>query len=413
MRAPHRAPAGDDSSGDDDEVIVEPRPPRARRRSAQSPVAWGIGGAFAAAAPWAWFAVRDRFALFEVVAILLPILGFAALALAAGTVAVVASRRDRWRLRWGERWRERWRQRRRMAAVTVVASASTVAMTATAVMAPWTARPLPGPAADASVRLVVVNVRQDNLVQDAAAAKLLALDGDLVVTAETPPQVDEALEAAYPYDHGGHRPWREEQPGRPGNYVENGVGVYARLPFTVLPDPPGMEVVGYRVARVRVEAPAGPFVLYALHLPKPGARTREEQQANPFHYARVLAALQRSVAAEELPVVVAGDLNLTDRGPGYRWLTGERGGAGDAGARLRDAMRTTRTGPTSIKPLWRPLLLRIDHVLVSDGVCASDADRVRVPGADHRALVVRVGPCPPGGSASAGAANGAGSDGLS
>jgi endonuclease/exonuclease/phosphatase (EEP) superfamily protein YafD len=76
-------------------------------------------------------------------------------------------------------------------------------------------------------------------------------------------------------------------------------------------------------------------------------------------------------------------------------------------------MRTTRTGPTSIKPLWRPLLLRIDHVLVSDGVCASEADRVRVPGADHRALVVRVGPCPPGGSASAGAANGAGSDGLS
>ncbi len=58
-------------------------------------------------------------------------------------------------------------------------------------------------------------------------------------------------------------------------------------------------------------------------------------------------------------MVLAGDLNLSDRGPSNHRLT----------AVLHDAMRSGWAAPTSLKWPQRLLLLRIDHVLVSDGWC--------------------------------------------
>jgi endonuclease/exonuclease/phosphatase (EEP) superfamily protein YafD len=81
-------------------------------------------------------------------------------------------------------------------------------------------------------------------------------------------------------------------------------------------------------------------------------------------------------------VVVAGDLNSTDRARDYRLL--------DAG--LVDAMRDGWAGPTSVTQ-WRAFLLRIDHLFVGRGWCGDGAHRVELPGSDHDAIVATVGPC--------------------
>jgi len=87
--------------------------------------------------------------------------------------------------------------------------------------------------------------------------------------------------------------------------------------------------------------------------------------------------------------VVLGDLNLTDRGRGYHQVLGQ--------AHLVDAMRASGTGFSSIGK-WTPLLLRIDHVLVSGGPagpgwCGDDAHQLELPRSDHRAVAATVGPC--------------------
>jgi endonuclease/exonuclease/phosphatase family metal-dependent hydrolase len=83
-------------------------------------------------------------------------------------------------------------------------------------------------------------------------------------------------------------------------------------------------------------------------------------------------------------VVVAGDLNSPDRAPDYRALVA-RGG-------LIDAMRAEWAAPTSVGK-WMPLLVRIDHVLVSAGWCGDGARRFPLPGSDHAGITVSIGPC--------------------
>ena len=99
---------------------------------------------------------------------------------------------------------------------------------------------------------------------------------------------------------------------------------------------------------------------------------------------RIVERLGDRVASERVPVVVAGDLNSADRAPDYRALVA-RGG-------LIDAMRAGWAGPTSVGK-WQPLLVRIDHVLVSAGWCGDGPRRFHIPGSDHVGVTVSIGPC--------------------
>ncbi len=82
--------------------------------------------------------------------------------------------------------------------------------------------------------------------------------------------------------------------------------------------------------------------------------------------------------------MVAGDFNTSDRSRPYRRITG----------RFRDAMRTGWAGPTYVKTVWRPFLLRIDHIFVPRDWCSARPERFALHGSDHRGLAVDVGPCP-------------------
>ncbi len=92
------------------------------------------------------------------------------------------------------------------------------------------------------------------------------------------------------------------------------------------------------------------------------------------------AAAARARAAAG-PVVVIGDLNLTPHSPDFARLL-ERSG-------LRDAAAGRPWQPTWMAGFW-PLALRIDHVLVSPGICVESVEVGPPIGSDHRPVRVRL-----------------------
>ena len=238
--------------------------------------------------PWSWFVLRDRLGLLgDLLAILLPVL----VIVLAGLGVLAATRRVRW----------------------LVPAVSVLAMGLVATVGPW----LPADAGPvrpgAGVSVLGANV----MGRSSAAAALVAAAPDVLVISELSRRTDAPFAAAYPYRRLA---------------AESGaVGVYSQLPLRPA-EPVDPEVPG---VRVQVDGPAGGFVLYALHVPRPWYRTGPDYQATPAEQYRMVAALTARIAAERLPVVVVGDLNLTDRGRGYRLLL-DGGAAGGRHPGRRD-----------------------------------------------------------------------------
>ncbi len=297
-----------------------------------------------AALPWTWFLVGGALGVVtDVLTIVLPLL--------LGAVVVVA----------GILAFRRWAGR---AAASVLA-VSTLLMGAVAVVGPWLPADTGAVSPDGAVVVAGANVDAQGAPLDA----LRTIDADLWVVPELSPEVRSEFTAGYPHSL--------VSVTRPPI-----IGVFSRYPVRVL-EPAGPDLPGERVL---VEGPAGPFVLYALHIPRPWifGDADSSYQASVAEHQRLADAVAARVAGETLPVVVVGDLNSTDRGRDYRALV--------PGAGLVDAMRAELAGPTSVGK-WRFLLARIDHVLVSRGWCGDDPRRVEMVGSSHRAITVTVGPC--------------------
>lgn len=304
-------------------------------------------------APFSWFLVRDLAPMMEVIAIVLPVAGAA-----AGALAVV--------LGW----------RRRVVGAATLASVALVCAVATA--GPRLAAPSGLPAGE-TISFVTANLATANPDADDLVRGLAAGYPDVFVTVETS---DTALLALgqvldrFPY----------VVEGEPG--VRSRVVVYSRFPLRRLPTLDSMGEA--QVVVVEVEPEMGPITLYAAHLPRPwfSGSDSGHYQATLGEQQRIVDELAAAVAATEGPTVVAGDLNLTDRGRGYRTLLADGG--------LTDVVRQRPAGSTSLK--WWPFALRIDHVLTRNGMCGSDPARLTLPGSDHRGLWVNLGPCSDRGS---------------
>jgi endonuclease/exonuclease/phosphatase (EEP) superfamily protein YafD len=305
------------------------------------------------AAPWTWFLWRDRVGpigalrspvvtVREAIAIFLPPL-LAAVLVACLVVALV---------------RRRW-------VGPALVGVSVLAFGWTAVLAPWQAdhgHDLAG--APGWARVVVANPRYRN-ANMGAIEDVLAQDGDVVVVAEPGP-VSRALAEAFPhaetvFDTGG----RGE------------LAVLSRFPLERADQ--RANLLAHGVFRFVVHAPSGSFVLYAAH-PKPpglgaGHLTPPRQLAL---YRRVLSAAR----AEQLPIVLAGDLNLVDRSAAFRHLTGW----------FDDATAGHQRTATSLR--WPFFLARIDHVLVGPGWCGGGPTTYDIAGSDHHGVAATVGPCP-------------------
>ena len=301
------------------------------------------GAAAAALAPWVWFAVRDLGWPLDLVADGLPVLAGLAAAGLAGLAAI----------------------RRRP--LLVVAVVSCLLAGSVAVAGPWRPQPIPPPVR--GWRIVMANVSSANDTVGRAVADAVAQRGDLVLLLEAgkdlpPPPPDYSVVAL---------------PGYSNQLV------LSRFPARLV-DRPENWPRRLRAHRLEVDAPQGRVVVYLAHLVRPRfgprgiLRLRRQMTTQRKEREALLASSRRETA----PVVLVGDFNSSDRGQGYRRVTG----------RFRDAMRSGWAGPTYAALLWRPFLLRIDHVFVPRDWCSAQPERFDVHGSDHRGVAVDVGPCP-------------------
>lgn len=336
-----------------------PRPPfdriaRVRRRDGAAPIdAIDLVVVASAIVPWLWFAVRDVAWVFEIVAIGLPLV----IGIGLAWIGALSAMTRRW--------------------AGAVPAASLLVFGLVAVVLPWspdsTAEPVD------PYTFVTANVASPRSDEAAAAiAESLVADGaDVLVVPELSRAMHRELQGRFDTFV---KTWADDTSG---NLPFPAIGVYANVPIELV------ENVGGAVSGMRIRVGEGgrALMLYALHLPKPSPSASGPEYTTTF--AAHLGDARRILAAvddEELPVVVAGDLNSADRSEAYRTLTAE----------LHDAARASWAGPTSVKSsaVWRSLLLRIDHVLTVPQLCSARSGRVDIPGSDHRGVRVDVGYCP-------------------
>lgn len=230
-----------------------------------------------------------------------------------------------------------------------------------------------GPATDA-ITLVAANLLHDNRTIERGVASAMAQHPDVLVVSELNKDSDRLLSAKFPYRLVTERSLRRE------NYAE---GVYSTFPLEELDAPTGLDD---QMLRVRVTGPA-PFILYAVHLPRPtfGAGGRDGSHSVSFAQNRRDALRLDSLAtAEGEPVVIAGDLNLSDRTSGYAALHSDR----------NDAVRT-RWATTSYVGgfIWELFALRIDHIFIPKTWCAANGGSFEIAGSDHAGVRSSIGPC--------------------
>ena len=303
----------------------------------------------AAAAPWLWFPLRDVGPLADAAASILPV-GVAAVSLA---FAVAAFRRRPSLAHLGV-------PRRRPA--LAVPAVSWAVMGAVAVVGPWLPRPGPRPG-PVTLRVVAANVLHGSHSLRAGLRDVVREGGDIVALVEAGPRAEGILGGSYPHVL---------------RTRDSGLVVLSRYPVRRLAGP---DAFPERGQRWEIDTPAGRVVLYTVHLlrPQAGPRLFRHLRAQRREVDQVMAAASR----EGSPVLIAGDFNSSDRSRNYRRLA----------ERYRDAMRARRAGPTYVRPLYRPELLRIDHIFVPRTWCARDSQRFRISGSDHRGVTARVGPC--------------------
>jgi endonuclease/exonuclease/phosphatase (EEP) superfamily protein YafD len=170
----------------------------------------------------------------------------------------------------------------------------------------------------------------------------------------------------------GLYPYRLAKP-RQDNF---GIALYSRIPFTTseLSRLAGSDVDAALV-RMRIgERDLG--LLLAHSFPPVGQREAEIRNAQLRDIERI------RLENAEIEFVVVGDLNTTPWSPHFRALT--------RGAGLRSAARGhgyVPTWPTALAPLMIP----IDHGLLSPGLRASSYRRGPAIGSDHRPILMEVG----------------------
>jgi len=315
----------------------------ARRVSVTRPGRWPQRAklALVAAAPWLWFAVRDLALvdqLLDGVAIAMPLVLYCSIPMLA--FAAILRRK-----------------------LLVCGAMSLAAVALASIVAPWIPEAMATPVLP--FRLVSANVFGGNADKPDFAKELIALDADVVITLESLSGAHELLSVAYPHTVAPRQP--------------EGIGVYTG--FAVLSATRPVEGVG--VLRIVLDAPGGAIALYAAHLSRAWVTGGGKNDVVFFRHRAIVEHLLDSIRQDPLPTVLAGDLNMSDRTSKYRAVR----------STLRDAMLVRWAGPTSRKLLFRPLLLRIDHIFVPKQWCAKDARRIELTGSDHDAVTATIGPC--------------------
>ena len=154
----------------------------------------------------------------------------------------------------------------------------------------------------------------------------------------------------------------------------SGNALWSRRPLSELPVPGGIE---HAPLAASVDVGGTHLFVACVHPVSPYPDGAHQWSAEMGRLADWLAGVEGAA-------VVAGDFNATSDHRQFRDILA---------AGLEDAAMQVGAGWLPTFPANRrriPLLVTIDHVLASDGIVATDVERVDIAGTDHAALVVRL-----------------------
>jgi endonuclease/exonuclease/phosphatase (EEP) superfamily protein YafD len=229
--------------------------------------------------------------------------------------------------------------------------------------------PHPGRAA-LTLRVLTLNVLKGSADPAAVVRAIEQHRVDVLVVQELTRDIvhrltDAGIDTLLPYGH---------LDPRPGPY---GTGLWARWPMTRLPPVPGLKAAA---PRARIQPLDGwPVTVTGVH-PRPPMR------GNVRRWQQELAAIRSTLVNTDGPQVAAGDFNASrDHRPFRDLLAAGFLDCADAARRRPWPGYTWPTGR------WIPSVMRLDHVLVSQGSATVSASQViRVPGTDHRGVLAVI-----------------------
>jgi endonuclease/exonuclease/phosphatase (EEP) superfamily protein YafD len=219
--------------------------------------------------------------------------------------------------------------------------------------------------APAHIDVLFHNIYWGNQQLDALAAEILRRSPDVVILAELERPIEPMLArlaATYPYRVDCLAHWTCD------------TAILSRLP--VLEDLSAWHAdQRMAMSAARLDTPFGPITVAGVHLdqPLPPGRLRVQE--------RQVAKLIDMLAPIEDPLLLVGDFNAS---PWGRVMRGLADGAG-----LEIARGIEGTWPAMLP--W-PMRIAIDHALTGRGLVLLDREVVRLPGSDHKALELRLGP---------------------
>ena len=217
------------------------------------------------------------------------------------------------------------------------------------------------------VTVVMSNLLYENDRIDEAAATLLSVDADLLAIVEYNPTAAAALAAAGVSDR---FPYRSELPRND----RTGIVLFSRLPIVESVVAPIGNQLGID-ATIDVNGTATRVLV--VH-PAPGT-----VQSDVARWSDDLATIGRTAAASDLPTIVVGDFNASRWHPPFRHLLGT--GLTDLHEQLGKGW--SRSWPAN---QVLPPFVRIDHLLMRNGIVGVAVLDLEVPGSDHRGFVATV-----------------------
>ena len=133
------------------------------------------------------------------------------------------------------------------------------------------------------------------------------------------------------------------------------------------------------------------LMLYNLHLQMPLNEDESQPLLLRYHETvrnQQIVELLSYITLEDLPVIAAGDFNMSEYSPVYNTLR----------AQLTDVYRSTSWGIGATWPAgeseelgdFLPRLFRLDYVWITPQIQAKNAAVATAPGSDHLPLLVEL-----------------------
>ena len=218
----------------------------------------------------------------------------------------------------------------------------------------------------ATLRLISANMLFNNSDVGTLGRDLTATDADVILLQEVSMENFAKLRMSGLFEAYPYQVWNDLR-------TIYSSAILSRLPIT---NEKAIDVAGQRMGQAAVATAAGTVRLINVHTMAPESTPKAAQ------WRVQLAGLAQLRDDRFHAVIMAGDFNATSDHAPFQELTSSG---------LRDAFGEAGRGTGATWPQWKgPVmpLMRLDHVLVDDGVIVTRAEVQANRGSDHRRLAV-------------------------